>query len=582
MKRKETTVQLYTHEGKLLHCNPSEIPWNEYPRPHLRRDSFLTLNGEWEFSVVEKGEEPMDYPERIRVPFVPESILSGIGRAMPKNARLCYRRTFSLPDGFLRDRVLLHVGAADQIAEVYLNGIPLGTHEGGYEPFSFDVTETLEQTNVLTIFVRDELDEKILPYGKQSRKRGGMWYTPVSGIWQTVWLESVPMEYVREVMVRSYFDRAEIEIEPPRDGIIVVHEKEGDVEVPLLAGKAIVTPKNPILWTPDTPYLYSFTLRVGEDEIESYFALRSLEIKTVQDIPRLCLNGEPIFLHGLLDQGYFSDGIFLPADPHGYERDILAAKELGFNLLRKHIKIEPERFYYECDRLGMLVAQDMVNNGGYSFLRDTALPTVGLCRRNDRKMHKNSAERKAFLDGMKETVRRLSFHPSVISWTIFNEGWGQFDHAAAYDALRKLDDSRWVDSVSGWFSPAKRTETKSDVESLHVYFKPIRVKVGNRPTVLSEFGGYAHKVEGHSFNLVKNYGYRFFSKREEFEDALIALYEKEVLPAVREGLCAAVYTQLSDVEDETNGLLTYDRCICKVNSTRMREVANKLGEAIKG
>ncbi len=581
MKKKPKTVDLYTREGEMLANDPLAIPWNEYPRPHLRRESFFCLNGAWDFAVTGAGETPLEYTESIRVPFPPESRLSGIGREIPEDACLFYRRFFSLPEGFLRQRVILHVGAADSVAKVFLNGHDLGEHRGGYASFSFDITDVLQDENELTISVTDPLSAHILPYGKQRKKRGGMWYTPISGIWQTVWLESVPREYVRELSVRSFLDHAEISVEPKGDGTVLLQMPDGEKEFPLKDGTATITPDDPILWTPDHPYLYSFTLKMGEDAVQSYFALRTLTIEEVKGMPRLLLNGEPIFLHGLLDQGYFSDGIFLPAAPEEYERDILTAKELGFNMLRKHIKVEPERFYYDCDRLGMLVVQDMVNNGDYSFLRDTALPTLGFLRRDDRKMHKNPATRQAFLDGMRETVSRLSFHPSIVAWTIFNEGWGQFDHAAAYDILREMDDSRWIDSVSGWFLPSGGKETKSDVESLHVYFKPIRIQSANRPIVLSEFGGYAHKVEDHSFNLSKTYGYRFFSEREAFEDALLTLYEKEILPAIREGLCAAVYTQLSDVEDETNGLLSYDRRICKVDAERMRKMAKKLMEAIQ-
>ena len=582
MKRSDC-VQLYTVEGEqLLHSE--EMPWTDYPRPHLKRDSFFCLNGEWEFAVTGKGETPASYPERIRVPFAPESVLSGIGRTMPKGAELHYCRHFTLPTSRSDGRVLLHFGAVDQVARVSLNGAELVTHRGGYAPFTFDVTDCLAEDNVLHVTVTDELDTHILPYGKQKRKRGGMWYTPVSGIWQTVWLEQVPKDYIRELRIVSYADRAELSVDYSGDaiceGTVILRDGEGERTFPLRNGKATLTVDDPILWSPETPQLYSITVRMDEDTVESYFALRSLDIREVNGIPRLCLNGKPYFFHGLLDQGYFCDGIFLPASPEGFERDILLAKKFGFNMLRKHIKVEPEVFYYACDRLGLVVFQDMVNNGGYSFIRDTALPTVGLKRKNDRRIHRNSQAREAFLSGMEETVKRLSFHPSVCAWTIFNEGWGQFDHADAYRRLKALDDTRFVDSVSGWFLPRRgKGSAVSDVESPHVYFKPIRLeqaKASGKPIVLSEFGGYAHKVEGHSFNPVKTYGYRFFSDASDLEDALEELYRKEVLPAIEEGLCAAVYTQLTDVEDETNGLVTYDRRVEKVSADRMKRLADEI------
>ena len=313
---------------------------------------------------------------------------------------------------------------------------------------------------------------------------------------------------------------------------------------------------------------------------ESYFALRTVSVSTVNGIGRICLNGKPYFFHGLLDQGYFSDGIFLPASPEGFERDILIAKKLGFNMLRKHIKVEPELFYYACDTLGMIVFQDMINCGDYSFIRDTALPTVGFKNKNDKKMHRDPVARGEFIKCMEETVTRLSFHPSVCYWTVFNEGWGQFDHAAAYSRLKELDSSRPVDSVSGWFTHGKKTV--SDVVSPHIYFKDVKLGMSEKPTVISEFGGYSFKVEGHSFNPVKNYGYGSFSSAEELEKAISSLYLEQVLPAVRDGLCGTVYTQISDVEDETNGLMTYDRQVTKVTEVGMKRIADAIFAAFEG
>ena len=305
--------------------------------------------------------------------------------------------------------------------------------------------------------------------------------------------------------------------------------------------------------------------------MRSYFALRTLDIREVNGISRLCLNGKPYFFHGVLDQGYFSDGIFTPASPKCYDNDILAMKNLGFNMLRKHIKIEPEYFYYACDRLGMIVFQDMVNNGDYSFFRDTALPTAGLKSLPDRYLHRDPATRQAFIRGMEETVAQLHNHPSVCCWTIFNEGWGQFDSDNMYRRLKELDSTRFIDTASGWFRGGA-----SDVDSQHVYFKPVKLKPSDKPIFLSEFGGYVYRVEEHVFNPDKTYGYRIFDDCQKFEDALMDLYEKEVLPHIGMGLCATVYTQLSDVEDETNGLLTYDRKVCKVDASRMRDMAAKL------
>lgn len=568
MKKKQF-AELYTEEGEAL---AGGTPWESYPRPHLKRDSYLCLNGRWEFSVTKGGAVPA-YSEEINVPFVPQSILSGIHRNVEKGDVLCYRRRFSLPSGFEKKRTRLHIGAADQKARVCLNGSLLGEHVGGYDGFSFDLCDLNEGENIIEIFVTDD-GGTTLPYGKQREKRGGMWYTPVSGIWQTVWIESLPDVYVSDIKIKSRLDSADITFEmndgSRPDGELILDDGQ---RFEINHGMATVTPKDPKHWTPDSPHLYFFTARIGEDSIGSYFALRTLSIREVNGRPLICLNEKPIFFHGLLDQGYFSDGIFLPASPEGYERDVLAAKRFGFNMLRKHIKIEPELFYYACDRLGMIVFQDMVNNGDYSFLKDTALPTVGFRRRNDKRMHRDPTTRLEFLRGMEKTVSKLDFHPSVCYWTIFNEGWGQFDHASAYRLLRSLDPTRPIDSVSGWFSGK---ETVSDVESLHVYFKEVKLTPSDRPIVLSEFGGYSYKVEDHSFNPHDNYGYGSFRSAEELESAITKLYTEQVLPSISRGLCGAVYTQLTDVEDETNGLLTYDRRVTKISENG----ATKISEAL--
>ena len=557
-------VSLTTPEGAAL----EGTPWTCYPRPQLRRDSYLNLNGQWEFAVSEQPELPSSYDRTIRVPFCPESSLSGIGTHFPDGHHLFYRRTLSLPEGFCRGRVLLHIGAADQITEVYVNQMLVGSHTGGYEAMCFDITDQLKPENELVIRVTDDLRTPVLPYGKQVLNRGGMWYTPVSGIWQTVWLESVSENYVKSLDIQVSLTTATIRIEPPMDGTVTLEDGSA---FPLIGGLATVSPENPQLWTPETPKLYSFTLKTGEDVLESYFALRTLEIKTVGGFSRLCLNGKPYFFHGLLDQGYWPDGLFTPATSEGFEKDILAMKALGFNTLRKHIKVEPEQFYYDCDRLGMVVFQDMVNNGDYSFLRDTAFPTVGIQVRNDRRMHPDPATRKAFLDGMTATVRQLKNHPCIVYWTIFNEGWGQFDSTPVYRNLKELDSSRFIDTTSGWFRGSR-----TDVDSRHIYFGPWKLRPGKQPLVLSEFGGYTYAVEGHMFNPDKSYGYRTCKTKEVFMTDLESLYRDRIIPAAKNGLCAAIYTQVSDVEDEINGLVTYDRQVMKADEATMQAIAAEL------
>ncbi|MBR5524000.1 MAG: glycoside hydrolase family 2 [Clostridia bacterium] len=572
---KPELVPLYTPSGERLAADPDRIPWDAYPRPQLRRDSYLCLNGWWDFAVTD-GDAAAVYDRRIRVPYCPESLLSGIGEVPTPGGRLCYRRLFTLPDGFVQGRVLLHIGAADQITHVYVNDSLVGEHVGGYDPITVDITAYLQAENTLRIEVEDHLPDTTLPYGKQCHKRGGMWYTPVSGIWQTVWLESVPKNYVKSIDFTTTKNTATVRVDGVSEGTLTVTTPLGEVTLPVVDGVAEFATDTPRLWCPEDPYLYECTLETAEDTVQSYFALRTLTTETVDGVPRLCLNGKPVFLHAVLDQGYWSDGLFTPPLPTCYEWDVVKMQELGFNTLRKHIKIEAERFYYDCDRLGMLVWQDMVNNGDYSFFRDTALPTVGLKRLNDKHLHRDKNTRAAFEAGMAQTVRQLNNHPSIVGWTIFNEGWGQFDSQRMYETLKALDSTRFIDTASGWFKGAD-----SDLVSEHVYFKPYRFKPGQKPVFLSEFGGYSYKPEGHVSNTKQTYGYRLFDDAAAYMDAVEKLYRQEIVPAVAKGLCGAVYTQLSDVEDETNGLYSYDRRVCKVDAERMRCLAAELTKQIE-
>ena len=554
--------------------NLTGTPWEIYPRPQMRRESYVNLNGLWEFTVSPSSALPESYDKTIAVPFCPESKLSGLQEKIAPGSYLFYRRPLMLPESFNRGRVLLHVGAADQAAEIYVNQKKVSSHLGGYTAFTADITDVLAESNELVIRCCDDLTDLSMPYGKQTLTRGGMWYTPVSGIWQSVWLECVPEQYIENLTVTNRGYGVEIAVSPAFDGTVTI---PGLGVYPLADGKVTVTPEDPHLWSPEDPYLYGFTVETAEDKVASYFAIRCIESRAVDGIPRLCLNGKPYFFHGLLDQGYWPDGIYTPAVPECFADDILAMKQLGFNTLRKHIKVEPEEFYYQCDRLGMIVFQDMVNNGDYGYLRDTVLPTVGVQKRRDTKMHKDAKTRQMFLAAMEETVAQLCSHPCIVYWTIFNEGWGQFDSENVCDRLKELDGSRIIDATSGWFR-----QKKSDVESLHIYFGPwSKLKMAEKPLILSEFGGYAYPVEGHIFNPDKAYGYKSCRSLEAFRTDLNALYRQRILPAIPKGLCGAIYTQVSDVEDEINGLLTYDRRVCKADTETMLALANELQAAIQ-
>ena len=562
--QKPRLVKLTTEYSESL--SKDEIPYEEYPRPQLKRQSYRSLNGEWDFRIVRGGKNT--YEGKIRVPFAPESYLSGVEHAIEKKDTMIYERSFALPEGFLRERLILHIDACDQYALIYVNGALAGKNTGGYLPIEIDITDLLRDgENTLRVEASDPLDLE-LAYGKQTAKRGGMWYTKVSGIWQSVWIESVTSDYIKEIKITP--DLCGIDLE------VVGGASEKKI---LLEGKEYcfegdhirIEIENPRLWTPEEPNLYEFEIISGADRVSSYFGLRTVSVIDKDGRSFIALNGNPYFCHGLLDQGYFCDGIFLPASPKGFEDDILRMKECGFNMLRKHIKLEPSLFYYYCDRYGMLIFQDMINSGKYNFLIDTALPTVlfkkGISHRASKR------RREEFEHTSAGIINKVYNHPSVVYFTIFNEGWGQFDAKNYYGFFKNLDPTRIYDTTSGWFKVRE-----SDVESDHVYFKPVKLKnVKGKPAVLSEFGGYSCKIEGHSFNLDKTYGYRFFDEREDFENALCALYENEVVPAIEKwGLCAAVLTQVSDVEDETNGLLTYDRRVLKVDAERMRKTAERL------
>uniref|UniRef100_UPI0040561032 glycoside hydrolase family 2 protein n=1 Tax=Agathobacter sp. TaxID=2021311 RepID=UPI0040561032 len=543
--------------------------WQSYPRPQLKREGFKILNGTWKMN----GKE-------IQVPFPPQSRLSGyIGEV---GEHLVYETTFIIPDDFYKPCVRIHFGAVDEVAKVYVNGTFAGQHEGGYLHFSFDITNIIKRNeeNTLRVEVTDTLSRKY-PYGKQCKNRGGMWYTPVSGIWQTVWLENLSKNPIEEIKITPSLNSVEIQLSANTKGFnAVVTGKNGIAAQKTFEGNTgRLVIKEPVNWTVDNPHLYDLRITTPDDDITSYFALRVVEIKKVDGVNRICLNGKPIFMHAVLDQGYFENGIYLPRGEEEFERDIVRMKELGYNMLRKHIKIEPEAFYYACDRLGMLVMQDMVNNGGYSYALDTVLPTLGFKNRDDRKGRytKDSETKRIFEQHMRDTLHDLYNHPCIISYTIFNEGWGQFDSDRMYDIAKSIDSTRFYDTTSGWFA-----QNKSDLDSEHVYFRNIKLQAKERPMFLSECGGFSYPVQGHVFNPEKTYGYGACKSEEELTDRIIAMYEAMVLPGIKGGVCGCVYTQLSDVEDEINGLYTYDRKICKVNKMKMQNLAGRIMGQLEG
>ena len=560
-------------------------PLPEYPRPQLRRESFYNLNGVWDYAITASGDEPEVWDGEIVVPFSPEAPLSGAARGPAKDEFLHYRRSFTLPDGFRKDRVLLHFGAVDQIAEVFVNGVSAVKHSGGYWPFSADITSLLrEGENVLCVTVRDNADDPTFAYGKQRYKRGGMWYTAQSGIWQTVWLESVPEVHIVSLRITPEFDDARVRIELETaggSGAAITCDVRGEdgsfVAGSWAKGGVCVVPLPGFhAWTPDDPYLYALDITCGEDHVESYFAMRKFSYVELGGHKVFGLNNVPLFHNGLLDQGYYPDGLLTPPSDEAMVHDIETMKRCGFNMLRKHIKIEPLRWYYHCDRLGMIVWQDMVSGGQpYSFLHVSALPTLGVVDLPDRdaKPYGRSGmlSRARFRREMADTVRHLYNCPCIALWTVFNEGWGQFDALEMANELKMLDATRFIDHASGW-----QDQGREEMKSRHIYFRPVKLKNDGRALALTEYGGYVLAVDGHRWTD-RVFGYRICRDAAALTRDYQKLMLGQVLPHIRaEGLTAAVYTQITDVEEELNGLMSYDREVLKIPEETLREINKQL------
>lgn len=567
-----------------------EHPLPEYPRPQLRRNSYLNLNGIWEYAITKTAEKPAVMQGEIVVPFSPETPLSGVGHILQPDEYLWYRRSVTLPEGFFQGgRLLLHFGAVDQCCTVWVNGQEAGSHTGGYLPFALDVTELIEgDAFTLELRVTDPTDTGSLSRGKQRLKNTGIWYTPQSGIWQTVWMECVPENYLRSLRITPKLEEnavhIRLEADDPamaavticRDGGIIA---EGQTDE---NGESTLTiPAEELrLWSPEDPFLYDVSIVLpGGDRVESYFGMRAFGIgRDEKGLPRLLLNGKPYFQNGLLDQGYWSDGYYTAPSDEALIHDIAEMKRLGFNMLRKHIKVEPLRWYYHCDRLGMLVWQDMMNGGeSYSPLSIYVFSNLGLRVKDDRYRYfsrSDEAGRTHYYEELGQMIDLLYNTVSLALWVPFNEGWGQFDALKAAEFIRKRDDTRPIDHASGWYD-----QGGGDIKSIHWYFRPYHHKQPpkeQRPICLTEYGGYNCAVPGHCWGEGAEFGYKKIADPAEFNRAFQKLMEEQIIPAKESGLAAAVYTQVSDVEGERNGLLTYDRRVCKANEAIFRAVNAKL------
>ena len=580
----------------------TQHPLPEYPRPALRRDSFESLNGLWQFAITKSAQLPRQWEGDILVPYSPETRASGVGRTLQPGEWLHYHRSFAPPAGS-GGRVLLHFGAVDYVCAVQVNGHLVGGHRGGYWPFTFDITEALNADyNRLWVAVQDPTGAGVQARGKQTLRPGGMFYPAQSGIWQTVWLERVPDNYIETLTVTPDYDARTVTVRARtakpggavnlwavvRAGGVTIAEDWGSDEADRDGAVTLNIPEEHFFpWSPDSPFLYDLTVGTtqGEEEsfdtVHSYFALRKWSCAPdAKGVLRFCLNDRPLLLNGLLDQGYWPEGLYTPPSDAAVVHELQSIKELGFNLLRKHAKIEPQRWYYHCDKLGLIVWQDMVNGGEpyrlwfVTYLTNVLQPLLrklpdtaalrGLLSR------RSEASREEYGRELEATVEALRGHPCIGCWVPFNEGWGQFDAAQAVETLRALDPDRLVDEASGWYD-----QDGGDVDSRHNYFYPLHLRPGRRTVALSEYGGIAWPMPGHEPPR-RTYGYGTAKSRAELTGRYRKLQLEMVLPQLRNGLSALVYTQVSDVEDEVNGLFTYDRQAVKPDPAAIRAVNEAL------
>lgn len=564
-----------------------DTPLDEYPRPQMVRAQWQNLNGLWQYAVTESPEQPAVWQGGIRVPFAPESALSGVEKPVLPGQTLWYFRTFSINGYDAAKRTLLHFGAVDYACTVFVNGREAGGHTGGYCPFALDITSFVRAAeNELTVAVTDDTDKGDAPRGKQVLHPKGIWYTAVTGIWQTVWLEQVDSAHFTSVHFIPSLDSVEVFVQASESGSVCMEVLEEDSCITAhtftAGGSQTVSFEAPRLWTPEQPFLYRVRLsllRAGRetDRVESYFGLRTFAVQPDENgTPYFLLNGRPYFQKGLLDQGYWPDGLYTAPSDEALRRDIEQAKALGFNMLRKHIKVEPARWYYHCDTMGMLVWQDMPSGAAYpGDLLAVALPNIGVQvsdKKHKRFKRENTAARLQFTKELKEMVEALTDAVCICTWVPFNEGWGQFDAAAATALLWTLDPTRPVDHASGWHD-----QGAGDYKSIHKYIFKVRPPhPDGRAFALTEYGGYSQVLDGHVWDKENSFGYRMYPDKAALTAAYRKLHEEQILPLLKKGLCVSIYTQLTDVELEVNGLFTYDRAVCKLDEAVVKEINQKL------
>lgn len=542
----------------------------EYPRPQMVRSNWRNLNGLWDYAITSGDSAvPAKYDGQILVPYPVESSLSGVKRMVYETNRLWYRRTFTLPQNWDNSRVLMHFGAVDWDTTVYVNGRQVGTHRGGYDPFSFDITAALTPGKQQEVIVKvyDPTDKGYQPRGKQVLRPQGIFYTPTSGIWQTVWLEPVPTAHIKGLRITPDVDNSSVRVSANTGALlgnytleITARDRKGKVATQKVTAnqEAVLKIEKPKLWTPDSPHLYDLvvSLKLGSstvDRVESYFGMRKIALgKDKKGFTRLMLNNEPVFQNGFLDQGFWPDGLYTAPTDAALRYDIEMTKKIGFNLARKHVKVEPARWYYWCDKLGLIVWQDMPS-GDAGIHGD--MPDI---KRTPESGANFERELKAMIDYLYNA-------PSIVMWVPYNEGWGQWDTARIVDLVKNWDPTRMVNNASGWTDRGV-----GDVNDMHRYPGPGSPEPEkNRAVVLGEYGGLGLPLSGHTWQSERNWGYRNYTDKEALAKAYLALMRK-LFPLIEShGLSAAVYTQTTDVEGEVNGLMTYDRQVLKIDQDKL-------------
>ena len=557
------------------------IPLSEYPRPQFKRDSYICLNGYWEYAIKKDDTIPEVFDGQILVPFSPETAKSEVNKAVMPDDYLFYRLNLDLPTNFIKDKVILHFGAVDQIAEVFVNNKFVMKHIGGFLPFEMDIKPYLKDgKGTLILRVQDTTNSTYHSSGKQSLNPGGIWYKPQSGIYMPVWLESVSFGYIETIKITPDIDEKVCRItfkSENKSAKLLLNNQIFEIE----AEKENIIPVNGMqLWSPEHPYLYNFKIINDADEVESYFAMRKISlIENENGVKIITLNNQPYFMKGVLDQGYYEDGFLTPNSDEDYINDINLIKSLGFNVSRKHIKIESMRWYYHCDRLGLLVWQDFVNGcTKYDFWLNQ-VPLFVRYKINDHRYKKffreNEEGRKEAYQEFLQTIELLYNSPCIVYWTIFNEAWGQFDAKEIYLKLREVDNTRLYDHASGWHD-----QGSSDVKSMHIYKWKVKVPakriLKGRAFVCSECGAYILDKRLKEAKKKEGFIYLLFNNKEDFQKEYARFIHEEIIPAKKNGMSAFIYTQISDVEEEMNGFVTYNRKEIKVDIDKIKSINDSI------